>query len=121
MGYILIMQTVVELETYTRKAEKLFSEHERSDIIDYIAVNPGIGDEIPGTGGVRKVRVQAKGKGKRGGARVVYFVYNDDLPIYLLACYGKGERADLSPDQKKVVKAFATALKATAKSRRQKK
>lgn len=72
---------------------------------------------IPGTGGLRKLRVAdvGRGKGKRGGYRVIYL----DLPqverTYLLGLYGKGEKADLSQDEKKVLKALAERLKREAR------
>lgn len=65
------MQTVVESRLFIRQASKLFDEDEKKALIDHLAANPFIGDEIPETGGVRKVRVPAGGKGKRGGARVI--------------------------------------------------
>jgi hypothetical protein len=112
------MQTVVELTAFKKKAEKLFSADELIDVINFIAANPFSGNEIPGTGGVRKLRFAAKGKGKRGGSRVIYFVFDEDNPIYLLACYGKNEKGDLTPDEKKAVTAFATASKAIARKRK---
>ena len=67
------MQTVIETPTFTRQADKLFSEDERREPIDMLAENPLAGDEIPGTGGVRKLRFTTSGRGKRGGARVIYY------------------------------------------------
>ena len=73
------------------------------------------GDEIVGTGGVRKVRYGAMGKGKSGGVRVIYYFYDQDVPIYALLIYGKNERADLTPEQRKTVSAFAMAIKTSRK------
>ena len=67
------MQTVAETPTFSRQAEKLFSEDEKHELINFLAENPLAGDEIPGTGGVRKLRFAASGRGKRGGARVIYY------------------------------------------------
>ena len=117
MGYIHDVQTVVELPTYIRNAERLFTREEREAVIDTLASNPYAGDEIPGTGGVRKIRFGAKGKGKRGGSRVIYFVFDEANPIYLLGCYAKNEATDLTPGEKKAVSAFATAIKAAARER----
>lgn len=111
------MQTVIETEIFARRADKLFSAQERKDLI---AFNPHAGDEIPGTGGVRKLRMPAKDKGKRGGSRVIYFMFDGSVPIYLLLCYGKNERADMTEAQKKAAKAFATAIKQAARQRRTK-
>jgi hypothetical protein len=82
-------------------------------LIAFLASHPEAGDEIVGTGGVRKVRYGAKGKGKSGGVRVIYYFYDQDMPIYALLVYGKNERADLTAEQRKAVAAFAAAIKAT--------
>ncbi len=68
------MQTVAETPTFSRQADKLFSEDEKRELIDHLAENPLAGDQIPGTGGVRKMRFGALGRGKRGGVRVIYFL-----------------------------------------------
>jgi hypothetical protein len=81
----------------------------------YLATHPTVGDEIVGTGGVRKVRYGAMGRGKSGGVRVIYYFYDEDMPIYALLIYGKNERANLTSEQRKAVKAFATAIKALRK------
>ena len=67
------MQTVAETPTFSRQADKLFREKEKRELIDHLARNPLAGDEIPGTGGVRKLRYAMAGRGKRGGARIVYY------------------------------------------------
>ena len=75
------MQTVAETPIFSRQANKLFSEDEKRELIDYLAGNPLAGDEIRGTGGVRKVRFRAMGRGKRGGVRVIYFYAGEGVPI----------------------------------------
>ena len=110
------MQTVVELPIFIKQAEEIFSADEKQELIDFLAANPLTGDEIPGAGGVRKVRFGAKGKGKRGGARVIYYWYSDNAPIYALLVYGKNEKTDLSPAEAKVVATFAKAIKAQHRS-----
>ncbi len=57
--------------TFTRQTKKLFNEDEKRELIAFLAENPMVGDEILGTGGVRKVRFAASGRGKQGGARVI--------------------------------------------------
>ena len=109
------MQTVVETPVFIRRAEKLLDELEHAALIEYLARNPEDGDEIVGTGGVRKVRFAAMGKGKSGGVRVIYYFYDRKIPIYALLIYGKNERADLSPEQRKTVSDFAAAIKASRK------
>jgi mRNA-degrading endonuclease RelE of RelBE toxin-antitoxin system len=109
------MQTVVETPVFIRRAEKLLSEDEHAGLIAFLASDPEAGDEIVGTGGVRKVRYGAKGKGKSGGVRVIYYFYDDDLPIYALLVYGKNERANLTAEQRRAVATFAAAIKAMRK------
>lgn len=109
------MQTIVETPIFIRRAERLLSEDEHDDLITYLASHPMDGDEIVGTGGVRKLRFAAKGKGKSGGVRVIYYFYDQDVPIYALLIYGKNERADLTSDQRKAVTSFAAAIKASRK------
>jgi hypothetical protein len=106
------MQTVVETQTFLRRAEKLLSDEERKELIDYVASFPEAGDVIPDTAGVRKLRFAAKGKGKSGGVRVIYYFLDEDTPLFALLIYGKGEQDNLTPDQKRVVRAFAEAIKA---------
>ena len=53
------------------------------------------------------------GKGKSGGVRVIYYYYDQDMPIYALLIYGKNERADLTAQQRKAVTAIAMVIKAT--------
>lgn len=110
--------TVVETPAFARRAEKLLSADEREEVVTFLAENPEAGDEIPGTGGVRKVRFAAKGKGKSGGVRVIYYYFDQHNPLYAVFIYGKGEQANLSPDQTRAVAAFAAGIKATAKARR---
>ncbi|MDA7746337.1 type II toxin-antitoxin system RelE/ParE family toxin [Psychromonas sp.] len=68
--------------------------------------NPKQGDVIQGTGGLRKIRVASKGKGKRGGSRVIYYFLDEKRRFYLLTIYGKSEMSDLTADQKKQLKIF---------------
>ena len=104
---------VAETQAFARAAERIWSEDERTELVDYVAHNPEAGDVIPGTGGVRKLRWARAGGGKRGGARVVYFYYRPDCPLYLLLAYAKAQASDLTTDEKKAVAAFAAAIKAT--------
>ena len=71
--------------------------------------DPKRGDVIQGTGGLRKIRVAVKDKGKRGGARVIYYFLDEKQRFYLLTIYGKNEMADLTADQKKQLMAFMEA------------
>jgi mRNA-degrading endonuclease RelE of RelBE toxin-antitoxin system len=93
--------SVTEFAGYQRRADELLAPDEQDAIVDLIAFDPTCGDLIPGTGGLRKVRVGLGTKGKRGGARVIYYFYNEDFPVLLMAIYAKNEKADLSDRDKK--------------------
>ncbi|MBB4625679.1 type II toxin-antitoxin system RelE/ParE family toxin [Paracoccus denitrificans] len=108
----------METPIFTRQTEKLFDEDEKRELIDFLAENPMAGDEIPGTGGVRKLRFAASGRGKRGGARVIYYYLDESMPLYALLAYAKNARSDMTPDEKRTVAALATALKAAWKERK---
>ena len=90
------MHTVVEMPSYLRAAEAIFTEIERSDLVSRLAADPECGDLIQGTGGFRKVRVARGGMGRRGDARVVYILRNSNFPIFLVAAYAKSEKDNLT-------------------------
>ena len=112
------MQTVAETPTFTRQADKLFTDEERHTVIEHLAGNPLAGEEIPETGGVRKLRFAASGRGKRGGARVIYFYGGEDIPIYALLAYVKSARTDLNPVQRRAVASIVAAIKRAGKEQR---
>lgn len=88
---------VAELPQFIRDADAAgLSETERHHIVDTIASHPLAGDEIRGSGGVRKVRFAGRGKGKSGGYRVVTAYFGPDAPVYLVALLSKGDRANFS-------------------------
>jgi hypothetical protein len=66
---------------------------------------------IPGSGGVRKLRWAAKGKGKRGGARIIYVYVVVAGRVYLMRCYAKNVKTDLTVDEKKALRQIAAYLK----------
>ncbi|MEP7702766.1 type II toxin-antitoxin system RelE/ParE family toxin [Paraglaciecola sp. 25GB23A] len=76
-----------------------------------LLAEPDKGDVIQDTGGLRKVRVAAKGKGKHGGARVIYYYFDQYHRFYLLTIYAKNEMSDLSSAQKKQLKDFLEVWK----------
>jgi mRNA-degrading endonuclease RelE of RelBE toxin-antitoxin system len=115
MGYMRFMQTVAETPTFTRQAEDLFDEDEKQELITFLSLNPLVGNVIAGTGGVRKVRFAASGRGKRGGARVIYYYLDEAMPLYALLVYAKNEKTDLTQDDKRAAATLVAALKAARK------
>jgi len=104
------MQTIVELPEFLKKSDKLLSNTERLSIINYLAVHPIAGDVIRGTGGIRKLRWSAKGKGKSGGVRVIYYHHNESIPLFLLTLFGKGEKSNLSKSESNDLAKFTSLL-----------
>jgi hypothetical protein len=88
--------TVVELDEFLAITRKLMDDEERAELVNYLANHPTAGAVIPGSGGVRKLRWGLEGRGKRGGARVIYFYHDMDMPLYLLEAYAKNERTNLT-------------------------
>jgi hypothetical protein len=109
--------TVAETPTFIRQAQAIWSDEERGALIEYIARSPEAGDVIPETGGIRKLRWTRPGKGKPGGARVVYFFYDRKSPLYLLMAYEKAARDDIPPEAKKTLREFASRIKSANRSR----
>ena len=99
-----VPQTVVETETYLRDAHGVFGDPERSEIVAYVGSYPETGDVMPGTGGVRKLRWGIEGRGKRGGARVIYYFHNETIPVFLLGVFAKNEKANLSQSERNAFK-----------------
>ncbi|WAW10385.1 transcriptional regulator [Oxalobacter vibrioformis] len=85
------MYTVSETGIFQRYADEIWAEDERLGFIHWIAQNPFAGDVIPGAQGIRKVRWKSSGRGKRGGARVIYYNMLDDGHIWLLIVYTKAK------------------------------
>ena len=84
------MRTVAETPIFIRYAREVWTNDERQQFINWIAANPEAGDVIPGTGGCRKVRWAASGRGKRGGSRVIYFLMAEEA-VWLLIVYTKAK------------------------------
>lgn len=109
--------SVVETPEFLSATRKLMTEEERALLVDYLAHNPAAGDLIPGTGGVRKLRWALEGRGKRGGARVIYFHHNAGMPLFALTAFAKNEQVDLSQQDRNDLRRL-TALLVEAFNRR---
>lgn len=100
MDYTPPMQTIVELPEFIKRASSLLKDEEKASIINYLAFHPQAGDIMQGTGGIRKLRWSAQGKGKSGGVRVIYYYHNGSVPLFLLTVFGKGEKANISKSER---------------------
>lgn len=105
------MQTVIETPAFLASAyDEGISDLERADIVAFIADNPAAGDLMPGSGGARKVRYAARGKGKSGGYRIITYYADEDIPVFLLDVYSKSSQGNLSKAELNELKKILTAL-----------
>jgi hypothetical protein len=88
--------TVVETREFLGARRKLMDDTERAEFVEHLAFNPTAGDVIPGAGGVRKIRWGLEGRGKRDGARVIFFFHDRELPLDLPEVYATDERTNLA-------------------------
>lgn len=102
----------VETSSFSKRVNREGAELLR-DIQAELLKNPDAGRIIQGTGGLRKLRIAdpGRGKGKRGGYRVIYLDLAGIERTYLLALYDKGEKDDISAEEKNVLKSMVETLK----------
>ena len=98
--------TLIELPIFSKYREDYLGDYEYSKLQELLVNNPTSGDLIQGTGGLRKLRYgdSSRGKGKRGGLRIIYYWWVNAYQIFLFTIYNKNEMTDLSHDQKKKLK-----------------
>lgn len=89
----------IELPIFVRCASDLFVDEDIADLQGTILKQPAVGDLIPGGHGLRKLRVPLPGRGKRGGARVIYYHWVSKERCYLVYAYAKNKTSDLTKDQ----------------------
>jgi len=94
----------IETDIFTEDVKKLLDDDEYHRFQIFLATQPEYGDLIQNTGGLRKIRWLAGGKGKRGGVRVIYFHRTREFEIRLLLIYRKGIKDDLSASEKAILK-----------------
>jgi len=96
----------VELPAFARYRADYLKDEEFRNLQDLLLHDPEAGDVIEGTGGLRKLRFgnSKRGKGKRGGLRLIYFWWEQGRQIWLFTLYSKGEVSDLTQSDKKSLK-----------------
>ena len=87
---------IIESPTFQKQADKIWSETERLEFISWVALNSLSGDVIPNSDGARKIRWNSRGKGKRGGVRIIYFNVTEQGYIYLLTLYQKSAKENMT-------------------------
>jgi hypothetical protein len=95
-----------EAPAFTRYVSSYLTDDEYREMQGRLANAPEAGDMIPGTGGFRKLRWAdpKRGKGQRGGLRVIYYYFREERQIWLITLYGKNEASGLTPKQKQALK-----------------
>jgi len=106
------MHSVVETNAYLKAADDAgMDDEERSAVVDLIAADPEAGAIMPGCGGARKLRVRKPGTGKSGGYRVITYYAGEELPVFLLAVFGKGEKDNLTKAERNALAGLTKTLK----------
>ncbi len=111
------MKTVIETPSFLSTAREAgLADDMREFIVATISDDPMMGDMMAGTGGCRKSRFPGRGKGKRGGYRTVHYNGPDDVPVLLLVVLDKGDRDNLSHEERnelrKLVQTYAAEYRA---------
>ena len=112
----------VEAPAFARFRDDYLDDDGFSELQRYLTRNPGAGDMVPGAGGIRKLRWKdpRRGKGRRGGLRVIYYCFLSEQEIWLLTLYDKDEAADLTKDERGQLRRALEAERAARKARSRK-
>jgi hypothetical protein len=108
----LLHQLFVHLPVFERTAKDVLNDEELRAAQVLLVQDPRAGDMVAGTGGVRKIRVATRYRGKRGSARIIYYYVERRERIYLLLAYAKNDKADLTEAEKKAVRNLVQQLEA---------
>jgi hypothetical protein len=112
------MHAVCETHAFRRAAAQAgMTDDEVFRLVSFLAANPTAGDEMVGTGGCRKVRWARRGKGKSGGYRTITFYTGEMCPVYLITVFGKGEKSNLSKNERNSLAKIAKALSSEASNK----
>ena len=95
---------IVETKAFTVRITALLSDDEYRSLQLELLERPTVGNVIPGTGGLRKLRWGISGRGKRGGARLIYFWHPASSTLLMLFAFSKNEREDLTPAQRQALR-----------------
>jgi mRNA-degrading endonuclease RelE of RelBE toxin-antitoxin system len=101
---ILLWVIIVETKAFTARITSLLSEDHYRSLQLALLERPTAGSVVPGTGGLRKLRWGASGRGKRGGVRVIYFWHPASTTLLMLFAFSKNEREDLTPVQRQALR-----------------
>ncbi len=94
---------VIETDIFTKRIQEILSDEEYSELQADLIKNPEVGKLIPGGKGLRKLRWSGGGKGKRGGIRIIYYLYLSAQKIYMIYPFKKSDQTDLTAEQLKAL------------------
>ena len=98
---MLELQTVVELDSFIRRAKAIMSDAEREAIVNFVGTNPESGISLGG--GLRKLRFARPGSGKSGGYRTIYVYGGNTVPLFLITVFAKNEKDNLTPSEQAIL------------------
>ncbi len=105
-----MLVTVVETPEFIKQVAGLLSEKELDELKHHLSANPHAGDLIQGTGGVRKLRWAAKGKGKSGGARIIHYFRATAGCVYIITAFDKSAKIDLTSAERNALKVMVKSI-----------
>lgn len=107
------MNTPIQFDktpTFDKLVSKILTSKEYEKLCHVLAINPERGDVIPGGGGIRKIRVGSKGRGKSGGARVIYYYIKNESLVLFITIYTKNVKETLTGRELAVLRTFVKEL-----------
>ncbi|WP_044934579.1 hypothetical protein [Pseudacidobacterium ailaaui] len=112
----------VEAPAFARYRDRYLNDDGFADLQLYLAKNPEAGDMVPGAGGIRKLRWgdSRRGKGRRGGLRIIYYRFLSEEEIWLLTLYHKDEAADMTKEERDQLRRLLEAERAVRRARSRK-
>ena len=94
---------IKETSIFTKQIQELASDDEYAEFQNNLIENPKLGNLIKNSGGIRKVRMATTGKGKSGGARILYYWRKNEEQIFMLLAYSKSDIANITNAQLKIL------------------
>jgi len=99
-----MLMVIIETSIFTKQIATILNDEAYREFQNVLIAMPDAGEIIQGSGGIRKIRCSASGRGKRGGARVIYYWANNQNQIFMLFAYAKNEHDDLTKNQLSVLR-----------------